>query len=68
MKRFKIKNANKPEVKQWCAENLGIETVRWWFEEDVLNLTRASFHIDTLVLDVTEEEESRLMFFILKYE
>jgi hypothetical protein len=70
LKRFKIKKANKPEVKQWCLENLGTETVRWWFEEDLIAGTRYSTDHTinfTLAIDVTEEEESRLMFFILKY-
>ena len=70
MKYFKIKKAIKPEVSQWCLDNLGSKNVRWWFEEELL----ARSHHDTnhlnaftLVVDVTEDEESQLMFFILKY-
>jgi hypothetical protein len=70
LKRFKIKKAIKPDVKQWCLDNLGTETVRWWFEEDLISGNRHSNdHLSafTLTLDVTEEEESHLMYFVLKY-
>ena len=33
MKRFKIDNDIKADVKQWCLDNLGTESVRWWFED-----------------------------------
>jgi hypothetical protein len=71
LKTFKIKKSIKPEVKQWCLDNLGTETVRWWVEEDLKSggyLPDTSYLKEfTLILDVTEEEESRLTFFILKY-
>lgn len=67
MKKFKIEKSIKPEVKQWCLDNLGSENVRWWFHEDLLKLKGSPTLPGTLVIDVTEEEESRLMFFILKY-
>ena len=67
MKHFKIKKAIKPEVKQWCLDNLGAETVRWWFEEDLLGLHSYSARPITLVLDVTEEEATNLTYFILRY-
>lgn len=68
MKTFKIKKENKPEVKQWCLDNLGTENVRWWFHADVLKIESSPTQPDVLYIDVTEEEESQLMFFILKYE
>jgi hypothetical protein len=67
MKKYKIKQTNKPEVKEWCLENLGTENVRWWFHEDLMGMKTFSQAEHTLCLDVTEEEESRLMYFILKY-
>ena len=70
MKQFKIKKSIKPDVKQWCLDNLGTETVRWWFEEDLIAKNRHDTdHVITftLVLDVTEEEEFHLTHFILKY-
>ena len=67
MKKFKIDNKIKPEVKQWCLDNLGAETVRWWFQDDMLGFKSYSSSPSVLIFDVTEEEESRLMYFILKY-
>jgi len=70
LKQFKIKKAIKPEVKQWCLDNLGTETVRWWFAEEMVARSPSDTnHLGehTLMFDVTEDEESRLMYFILKY-
>jgi hypothetical protein len=67
LKTFKIKQTNKPEIKEWCLENLGTETVRWWVQEDLMRLSSFSNHDVTLCVDVTEEEESLLTYFILKY-
>jgi hypothetical protein len=67
LKKYRIKQTNKSEIKEWCKENLGTENVRWWVHEDIMGLS-SYFNTDvTLCLDVTEEEESQLMYFILKY-
>lgn len=70
MKQFKIKKAIKPDVKQWCLDNLGTENVRWWIEEELVARNRDALSHQrefTFVIDVTQEEESRLMYFVLKY-
>ena len=70
MKRFKIKKAIKPEVTQWCLDNLGTANVRWWYDEELVSRSPSDTNhltLFTLTLDVTEDEESRLMYFILKY-
>jgi hypothetical protein len=67
LKKYRIKQINKPEIKDWCRENLGTENVRWWFQEDLIGMKTWSHSDHTLVFDVTEEEESQLMYFILKY-
>jgi hypothetical protein len=68
LKQFKINNDIKADVKQWCLDNLGTETVRWWFDEDLMGLKSYSSAPSTLTLDVTEEEENKLTYFILRYD
>jgi hypothetical protein len=67
LKQFKIDNDIKAEVKQWCLDNLGSETVRWWFQDDMLGYKSYASAPSILMLDVTEEEENNLTYFILRY-
>ena len=51
-------------------DNLGTENVRWWIEEELVARNRDALSHQrefTFVIDVTQEEESRLMYFVLKY-
>ena len=55
----------------WLENNLSPENFRWWLEptssfwDNTVNAWSPNFIVN---LDVTKEEESRLMYFILKYD
>lgn len=71
LKTIKIKRENVQEVTSWLENNLSPENFRWWLTpiSSVWNETKSEWTPNFIVnLDVTEEEESRLMYFILKYD
>ena len=61
-----------PEVTRWCLDNLGKENIRWWVSPigtGNWNGVTAKFENDIqLFIDVTEEEEVNLTYFVLRYE
>jgi hypothetical protein len=71
MKFLSIKYDNVAEVKQWCEENIGSENYRWWFTSAPLSRWDSAQvkHISDSILhiDVTEEEERKLTFFMLRW-
>ena len=70
MKLFKIEHKAISEVRQWCLDHLGAENIRWWTSPigGTWNGVTARFDQDMhLFIDVTEEEENNLTYFILRY-
>jgi hypothetical protein len=51
--------SKKKEMVDWLTDNISKENVRWWFTNP--------FSINNIVIDVTEEEEPMLTFFMLKW-
>ena len=51
--------SKKLEMIQWLIDNIGKENVRWWFTDPYWRR-----HI---ILDVSEEEESLLTLFLLRW-
>jgi hypothetical protein len=66
-----IKSEHKVEAVNWCLDNLSTEGTRWWIsykqEWDNGSGTNCYKHVPVINFDVTEEEESTVLFFMLKY-
>ena len=70
MKAVSIDNKHREEVIQWCLENLGTEGRRWWFSSgrEWVNASGGYAKMAPVItFDVTEEEEDKVTFFMLKY-
>ena len=71
MKYLTIKSENAAEVRQWCEENIGSESYRWWFTSAPMSKwdsSGARYISDSILhIDVTEEEERKLTFFMLRW-
>lgn len=55
-----IKNADVPEIREYCHNNFGPEGYRWWFDFADIWAQRIFFELD-------EDKEKFLAFFYLKY-
>ena len=56
----------KSEVANWLQENIGEENIRWWYDRRIYDQDRGG-PLDTIMVDVTEEEEPMLTALLLKY-
>ena len=71
MKKFCIDKKHKDEVEKWLLENIGSPFFRWWIDDHIIfNLTSIKSpekSTITVNLDLTEEEESLLTLFIMRW-
>ena len=71
MKTIMIPGGKKEEVIKWCLDNFGTEDVRWWQTPTprVWDHNAGRWGEDaTITVDVTEEEETMLTLFMLKWK
>lgn len=72
MKQIKIPPVRgaKAEIAKWLQENIGEENGRWWFNGRTYSESEHDAYStswETVMVDVTEEEEPMLTLLLLKY-
>lgn len=72
MKRIKIpqERGAKKAMTEWLLENIGKEDGRWWFTGRIYGDKQQDGYIpswETIMVDLTEEEEPMLSFFMLRW-
>lgn len=70
MKSVQVNKNNVTEARYWCLENIGEENTRWWMVNGVPSYQSSigSWVNDVIfMLDLTEEEETNLSYFLLRW-
>lgn len=65
MKHFYITKDQKETVDDWLSKNIGPENFRWWTSPG--RQISSPAHVIKYTIEVTEEEEPKLAWFILTH-